>query len=407
MEEYAWTRNPQSHPSPIPLSLTRKKRLSLLGRGAFLWNNCDIISCIATFRSFRTRSMMDWPRSLPAPLRVVRYYATGLWRRLWAHPIFLWAQAIAFKVLVTLIPLVVLATGIFGLALRQDNPFEAVARYLRTFLPPEQGEPLIQVIDQLQRASGTLTFLGAFFLLAMIVTLFGRIRYVVGAAMGESRHRRRGEINGYVFDARMILQVGVLFVLSFGVTLAVNVLASEAEWLVRAGLDPDLFRTISGRIVRFVSIAVPYLLTVGMLWQLYYFVPRPRPPKRSALLGAAVASVLFEGAKNGFALYATTIGNFDRYARPASEGFNGLGGFFGLILAFGFWVYVSGLILIIGAFVTVLNEQKLSPRRSTLRRNRPMPELQKRWQKKLEKSNRLKNTGAEEDTLPNTRDPEH
>lgn len=341
---------------------------------------------------------MDEKRSRPtAPLNLVagkllhavRYYLIGFWHRLWAHPIFLWAQAIAFKVLVALIPLVVVATGIFGLVLRQDNPFEAVAGYLQTFLPSEQGEPLIQVVDQLQRSSGTITILGAIFLVTMIITLFGRVRYVVGAAMGESRHRRRGEIDGYLFDARMIVQVGLLFVLSFAVTLAVSILASEARWLVQIGVDPDFLRTVSGRVVRYVSIAVPYLLTVGMLWQLYYFIPRPRPPKRSALVGAAVASILFEAAKNGFALYATTIGNFDRYTRPASEGFGGLGGLFGLLLAFGFWVYLSGLILIIGAFVTVINEQRVSPRRTALRRNRPLPEFQRRLEKKIRKDKEL------------------
>lgn len=352
---------------------------------------------------------MDEKRSRPAPpdstqsptrsrigeglLHTVRYYLSGFWHRLWAHPIFLWAQAIAFKVLVALIPLVVVATGIFGLVLRQDNPFEAVAGYLRTFLPPEQGEPLIQVVDQLQRSSGAITILGGIFLLTMIVTLFGRVRYVVGAAMGESRHRRRSEIDGYLFDARMIVQVGLLFVLSFAVTLAVSILASEARWLVQIGVDPDLLRTVSGRVVRYVSIAVPYLLTVGMLWQLYYFIPRPRPPKRSALVGAAVASILFEAAKNGFALYATTIGNFDRYARPASESFGGLGDLFGLLLAFGFWVYLSGLILIIGAFVTVINEQRVSPRRTALRRNRPLPEFQHRLEKKIRKDKALAREG--------------
>ena len=112
--------------------------------------------------------------------------------------------------------------------------------------------------------------------------------------------------------------------------------------------------------VRALALVVPYLLTLGMLGQLYRFVPRPHPPLRSALVGAAVGAVLFEAAKNGFAVYASTVGGFDRY-NAAGETLGGLGGVFGLVLAFVFWIYFSGLILIAGAVVTALHEQRTAP----------------------------------------------
>ncbi|MEM1044483.1 MAG: YhjD/YihY/BrkB family envelope integrity protein, partial [Bacteroidota bacterium] len=98
-------------------------------------------------------------------------------------------------------------------------------------------------------------------------------------------------------------------------------------------------------------------------WLLYYLVPRPKPPKRSALAGAAAGAVLFELAKNLFALYATHVANFERYG----EG-EGLGSVFGLILAFVFWVYFSGFILVIGAVVASLHEKRVHPRKAHLRR---------------------------------------
>jgi membrane protein len=79
------------------------------------------------------------------------------------------------------------------------------------------------------------------------------------------------------------------------------------------------------------------------------------------MLGAAVPAVLFELAKNGFAVYAATIGNFERY----DAGNEALSGVFGLILALVFWVYVSGLVLVIGAFVTRLQERRMAPRRQS------------------------------------------
>ncbi|MFN3595968.1 MAG: YhjD/YihY/BrkB family envelope integrity protein [Rubricoccaceae bacterium] len=297
-----------------------------------------------------------------------RYYAVGLVRRLGSAPVFLWAQAIAFKVLVTLLPLILLATGIFGLVLQQPNPFETVAAFLQTFLPPQQSGAMIEFIEQLQRASGTLTLVGAGALLVTVITLFSTLRYVIGEAMGDGRHRERSLVAGYLFDIRMVVQVGSLFLLTFFLTLAVNLLTTQGTLLANAfGLDPDVFEQFGRGVLRLLALVIPYAITWAMLAQLYYFVPRPHPPLRSAMIGAAVSAVLFELAKNGFTIYATYIGNFNRYAET-SEGLGGLGGAFGLILAFVFWVYVSGLILIVGAIVTSLHERRVAPRRSLIRR---------------------------------------
>ena len=301
-------------------------------------------------------------------LTVPRYYGEGLLKVFTTDPVFLWAQAIAFKTLVTLLPLLLLATGIFGLVLRQEDPFTNVATALRTFLPPSQSDGLVALVFRLQEASGTLTVVAAAAFFVTVVTMFATLRYVVGAAMGESRHRMRTIVGGYLFDIRMMAQVGTLFLLSFGITASTRVLSGQSGALARGiGLDPDVVGAAAGVLVQVVTFVVPYLLTVGMLAQLYYFVPRPKAPFRSALAGAAVAAILFEIAKNGFAFYATYVADFDRYEGQGGDSLSGVGGVFGLILAFVFWVYTSGLILVVGAVVAALHERRHRPRRQRLR----------------------------------------
>ena len=306
--------------------------------------------------------MRPLARPARSALKVSRYYGVGLFKRLTTDPVFLWAQAIAFKVLVTLLPLVLVATGIFGLVLRQENPFETVSGFIRSFLPEGQSGPVIELVFQLQRSSGALTFVGSAALFFTVITLFTTLRYVIGQAMGITRHQIRPLHLGYAFDLRMLAQVGTLFLLSFGATFGVQLLyAQSGAFATEIGVDPALVNRIGGAAVRLVALVVPYLLTFGMIAQLYYFIPRPHPPKRSAMLGAAVAAVLFELAKNGFAVYAATIGNFERY-RGGDEA---LGSVFGLIIALVLWIYLSGLVLVIGAFVTRLHEHRLAPRRQS------------------------------------------
>ncbi len=301
-------------------------------------------------------------------LKAPQYYGGGLFKVFATAPVFIWAQAIAFKTLVTLLPLLLLAAGIFGLVLRQEDPFTTVSEFLRAFLPRGQSDGVVDLVLQLQAASGTITVFAAVFFLATVITMFSTLRFVVGAAMGESRHQMRSILGGYLFDLRLAAQVGTLFLLSFAITAGARVLSARSDSVAaQAGLDAGAVSAFTGGLLQLVTLLIPYALTVGMLAQLYYLVPRPRVPLRSSFWGAAVAAVLFEVAKNGFAYYATYVADFDRYA-DQGEGLGGLGGVFGVILAFVFWVYLSGLILVAGAVVTSLHEKRNRPRRSRLRK---------------------------------------
>ncbi|MCH7975052.1 MAG: YihY/virulence factor BrkB family protein [Bacteroidetes bacterium] len=203
-----------------------------------------------------------------------------------------------------------------------------------------------------------------------MVTLFGTLRFVISRAMGTDRHEVRPLLQGYAFDLRMATQVGMLFVLSFGVTFAVNTLQVQTTaWGMDAGLDPEALRRGWGFILRMTTLLVPWAISLAMFTQLFYFIPRPKPPLRSAAVGAAVTAVLFEGAKNGFTLYARYSGRFFRY--DATEGANALDslqGVFLLILVFVVWAYISAFILVVGAMVASLHEQRHQPRRSAIRR---------------------------------------
>ncbi len=299
-----------------------------------------------------------------------RYYLGGLLRKVATNPVPIWCQAIAFKVLVTLAPLILLATGIFGLILKQENPYERVAVYFRNFLPSVETEPLIQLMQDLQQASGALTILGSITFIFAVITLFGTLRFVISSAMGTDRHVLRSRLQGFGFDFRMALQVGMLFLLSFGVTFAVNTLQVQTTaWGTDAGLDPETLRRGWRFILAATALLVPWAISVTMFMQLYFFIPRPKPPLRSAAIGAAVTAVLFEGAKNGFTLYARYSGQAFRVDPiDGNDALGGLQGVFFLILVFVVWAYISGLVLIIGAMVASLHEQRHQPRRSAIRR---------------------------------------
>lgn len=289
------------------------------------------------------------------------YYVGGVYRQTYEKDIFLWAQAISFKVLITLVPIVILATGILGRILHEGSEaFARVAQLIRQYLPRGQGTQLILFIESLQKSGTFFVNLGILALAFSAMTLLTTLRVVISNIFQEPWHRQRTILGGYLFDIRMAAQVGLFFLLTVGLTIAGPLLAD------RIGLEYAWLQAGWRTAFKWFGLLVPYLLSIGMFFQLFYFVPKPHPPKRSALLGAVVTGLLWEIAKYGFTFYAANVGGFERYA-VRSEGeesfLPALGDAFGLIIAFVFWAYYSGLVLCVGGLIAVLHEKRHRLRR--------------------------------------------
>ena len=121
---------------------------------------------------------------------------------------------------------------------------------------------------------------------------------------------------------------------------------------MRVGLDGFWIESGWRRLVQVLGLVVPAVLSAAVFFQLYRFVPASRPPRASALTGAVVAAVLWELAKVAFAVYASRVGIVSRYAEAGS----GLGDYFGVIVAFVFWAYYSGIVFILGAYVVLIHQ---------------------------------------------------
>lgn len=296
--------------------------------------------------------------SLPSMTAVaddIRYYARGLYRELSSKNVFLWAQAIAFKVLVTIVPIVILATGIVGRVLQGEDAFATVARFIRELLPPDQSANLISFLQQLQSASVTIVGVGGIGLFLSALSLFITLRIAVSNAFEQNWHKERSLIGGYLFDARMVVQVGLLFVLTVGLSVGLPEIFNRFVTAIPGNTSP--LQRIWRNALHITSLVLPLLITMAMFYQLYYLVPLPHPRKRSAFAGAAIAAFLWEGTKQAFTYYATYVGQFDRYGTEAGD-LSALGNTFGLIVAFVFWVYFSSIVLMIGAVVASLYEHR-------------------------------------------------
>ena len=301
----------------------------------------------------RMFSRIELPHSVRKALSdlwaTAKYYSYGLYLELTDKNVFLWAQAIAFKVLVTIVPIIILATGIMGRALQGNDAFAAVTRFIRELLPGTHSQQLIDFLMQLQDASATIVGIGGIGLFLSAMSLFITLRIAVSNAFEQTWHEQRSLWWGYLFDVRMVIQVGILFLLTVGLSMFVPPFVNDV--IIAQAIGPErLIQWLWKSAVWITGLLLPLLLTTAMFFQLYYFVPKPHPRMRSALVGALLAAVLWEAAKQAFAFYATYVGY--------GTGTEALGSTFGLIVAFVFWVYYSGIVLMIGAVVASLREHR-------------------------------------------------
>jgi membrane protein len=86
---------------------------------------------------------------------------------------------------------------------------------------------------------------------------------------------------------------------------------------------------------------LPFLIVWSALVAAYAVIPNRTVRLRDAMIGALIAAVLFESAKRGFALYATSYANYQQVY-----------GALAMVPVFILWIYLSWAIVMFGASIT-------------------------------------------------------
>jgi len=258
-------------------------------------------------------------------------------------PIFLLAQAIAFKVLLSVVPFLVLLTGLLGQWLAREEVFSVVERFVEHLLPAYVSEQVLSYTREVALAGGVFTIAGAIGLFVSALTLMTTLRQAL-TLLFQGEHRiERSIARGYVFDFRMVLQVGVLFFLTLSLSVALQWIELRGlTWLLEYSATAGLAEPGRYLILSIITPLLPLVISVFIFAQLFYLVPLPHPTFRAVLVGALVTALLWVFSNYVFTHYALNLTRFDLTTT------------FGLILAFVLWVYVSGLIFCLGALVVLV-----------------------------------------------------
>ncbi len=238
------------------------------------------------------------------------------------------AAAIAYFALFSIFPIALLSISIASFTLGPLMDQQLILQKLE-FVAPALGQLLGQNIDEIIRTRGPVTGVALVGLLWSASTIFYTLTQTLNGIWDNKRRRSIWKRRGLAILFVLAFVGPALFLASFAGSLITNL----QVWL------PDQIIPIAGGI----SFVTAILLDVTLFTLLYILLPHGASTWREILPGAIAAGLLWELAKKAFLFIVSSYISVS----------NLVYGSVSAIIAFLVWAYLSGLIFLFGAFLSV------------------------------------------------------
>jgi membrane protein len=296
------------------------------------------------------RRLLDAARgALVRILDETRDFSGRVYRKAGQDDIFFLAGGIAFNIVVGAVPFLLLLVTIFGFVLRTQvaDPQQAAIDYVFAILPPSPSierwvrEQIALLMEDLPGFG----ILGLALLIWVSTRLIGSLRSALRSVFDIQEDR--GIVQGKIFDAKMVLVAGTLFIGNTLITVLLEAVQTYGiEMLgLRQGGAVQTVRFLTAQLLAYAFIFLMFLL-------IYRFLPARRVPWRIALASALFTSVVFELLKSAFAWYVAYVANYRTTY-----------GYFASLVVLMFWIYYSAVVFVLGGEVGQIYESNRIRRR--------------------------------------------
>ena len=277
-----------------------------------------------------------------------REFVRRLWQKSDDDDVFFMAGALAFNVLMALLPLMLLGAGLTGFVLsaRFQDPTGAVVSLVGENLP-RAGVDLTGLlgglVEGLVEQRKGFTALGSVFFIWLATRLVGSVRTTLREIFDIGA--RRSIVGGKLFDIAAVIVGLVLLTLNMGFTLALaGVWDVGVRFVGLSGEALSLAEQVAGICLALVSIWTLFLIA-------YRYLPA-RPIKwRTAVIAATFSALGHEALKLGFSWYATRVADY-------GSSFGNLA----TVAVLFFWIYYGALVFILGGEIAQVSTMRKASR---------------------------------------------
>ena len=241
------------------------------------------------------------------------------------------AALLAWGMLSTLLPLLLGILAVAGLLLRDPQRLDQIYSLLLASIPQEAAQPIHGALDNVRATAGAAGLISVVLLLyngsrlfATMQTVFNRVYYV----------DNRNFLLANVVAVLMLLVITLLLLIST-VAIGVGSVLGGASDAVLGSLPVQV--PGRGMVGQGISWGLSALSAVLLFALLYKILPNSRQGWRDVLPGALAAIVLFFVILLVFPMYVALFPPNQAYAA------------FGIFLVFTFYLYLLGLVFVLGA----------------------------------------------------------
>lgn len=251
------------------------------------------------------------------------------------------AAAISYYSLFSLFPLTLALVSVSGYILQSDGIEAYMIQQIGTFVPvsKELVVSTVRGVISARNAAGVLATVGLFW---ASMAVFSTIRKAINAAWGI--RTPRPFLHDRLIDFALMAGAGLLFLSSIATTSFLEFAHDLSILFYGETVADDVFPW------QFLARVISPALTFLTFLLLYRFLPNTKVRYRDVWLGAFIATIGFEFAKNFFLTYAQSVSNLNLVYGSLSA-----------IVALLLWSYVSALILLIGASISSMFHRAWGP----------------------------------------------
>jgi len=260
------------------------------------------------------------------------------------HHIFLLGGGLAFSLFVCIIPFVLIIFALLGNILDSNYMQFQINYFIDTIIPYYTYSEFVKKIifsriDEVIEYRTAAGIIGIAGLLFAASGLFSSMRTVLNKVFGVE--------SGFNFilaklrDFAMVVMVILFFFFSTILMPILDVMRQAAtQWKFLSFFSLGIFEHFLFSLISFAIIFVVFFL-------LYLTVPLRKLSRKTTLISALWAALLWEGAKQVFGYY---IYNFSSFGK--------IYGTYALVVVVAFWIYYSTVVFIIGAEIGRLYHER-------------------------------------------------
>lgn len=244
------------------------------------------------------------------------------------------AMSLVYTTLLSIIPVLAVAFSV----LKSFGMHNQIEPLLIKALSPlgNQGiniaKQIIEFVDNID--VGLLGVMGIIFLFYTVITLINKIERAFNYTWHITEYRG---LTQRVSDYLSVIMIGpILIFTALAITAAITS-STLVSKLSTIGLFAFIFETTGS--------LLPYFLVIAAFTVIYLLIPNTKVKLSSAVIGAFIAGVLWE--TTGW-LFASFVANSSNYTVVYSS--------FAILVIFMVWLYLSWLILLIGAAIAYYHQ---------------------------------------------------